>query len=106
MCECFKQSTVVEEIIMQEEKIVKDKAQARAGLRAFYILVFVTEAKGRRIGTYEIQDKLAKINIRASLRTIQRDLNQLKDINAPIKSDGCQPQGWSFNSDNLLKEVA
>ncbi len=93
---------------MQEEKIVKDKAQARAGLRAFYILVFVTEAKGRRIGTYEIQDKLAKINIRASLRTIQRDLNQLKDINAPIKSesDGCQPQGWSFDADNFLKEVA
>lgn len=90
---------------MQAEKIVKDKAQARAGLRAFYILSFVTEAKGRRVGTIEIQEKLAELDIKTSLRTIQRDLNHLKEINAPIKSDGCQPQGWSFNVDNLFKKV-
>jgi len=91
---------------MQKNDLVNKKAQSRAALRMFYELLFISEAKGRRIGTEEIQAKLSELGLVASLRTIQRDLNSLRDINAPIKSDGCHPQGWSFFSANLLKEVA
>lgn len=91
---------------MQKNDLVNKKAQSRAALRMFYELLFISEAKGRRIGTEEIQAKLLGLGFVASIRTIQRDLNQLKDINAPIKSDGCHPQGWSFFSENLFKEVA
>ena len=91
---------------MQKNSLVNKKAQSRAALRMFYELLLISNAQGRRIGTEEIQAKLSELGLVASLRTIQRDLNSLRDINAPIKSDGHQPQGWSFFSENLLKEVA
>jgi predicted DNA-binding transcriptional regulator YafY len=90
---------------MQKKDLVNKKAQSRAALRMFYELQFILNTKGR-IGTEEIQAKLSALGFVASKRTIQRDLNSLRDINAPIKSDGHQPQGWSFFSENLLKEVA
>lgn len=91
---------------MQKKDLVKKKAQSRAGLRMFYELLLISNAQGRRVGTEEIQAKLSELGLVVSLRTIQRDLNSLRDINAPIKSDGHHPQGWSFFSENLLKEVA
>ena len=90
---------------MQKEKVVKTKAQSRAVLRMFYELMLVVGANGKRIGTHEIQNKLlVNFGIQASLRTIQRDLNELKSLDAPIKSDDCKPQGWSYQE--KLKEVA
>ena len=90
---------------MQKEKVVKTKAQSRAALRMFYELMLIVDANGKRIGTYEIQNKLlVNFGIKASLRTIQRDLKELEAINAPIKCDGCNPQGWSYQE--KLKEVA
>jgi len=100
------ENTHSEIIIMQKKDLVNKKAQSRAALRMFYELQFICNAKGRRIGTEEIQAKLSALGFVASLRTIQRDLNQLEGVNAPIKSDGHHPQGWSFFSANLLKEVA
>lgn len=80
----------------------------------FYELMLVVGANGKRIGTYEIQNKLlVNFGIKASLRTIQRDLNLLQDHFCRLQSDKCSPQGWFFAKDEesqfiaeLLKEVA
>ena len=42
---------------------------------------------------------------RVHLRTIQRDLHDLKDALLPLEFDGCRPQGWKWRDDAELIEV-
>lgn len=42
---------------------------------------------------------------RVHLRTIQRDLHDLKDALLPLEFDGCRPQGWKWRDDAELIEI-
>lgn len=109
MCECFKQSTTSGLIIMQKEKVVN----GRKNIRPTKILVYIAQANGRKVGTIELKQFLDSQGFDVDIRTIQRDLNLLKNHFCGIKGDDCSPQGWFFAKDeesqlvaSLLKEVA
>ena len=61
--------------------------------------LLVLQCLTRRVGTRDIERQLKELaNVDVPLRTIQRDLNELKAI-FPIESDGENPQGWWMDSD-------
>lgn len=61
--------------------------------------LLILQCLSRRVGTRDIQKRLKDLAvIDIPLRTIQRDLNELKEI-FPIISDGENPQGWWMDSD-------
>ena len=53
---------------------------------------------GKWIGTRELQEMLLREGIDVSLRTIQRDLNQISQ-RFPIESSKTSPQGWRWHDD-------
>ena len=55
---------------------------------------------GKWIGTRELQEMLEREGIEISLRTIQRDLNQIAQ-RFPIESNKAVPQGWRWQSDAI-----
>lgn len=59
---------------------------------------------GKWIGTRDLQDQLAREGIEISLRTIQRDLNQIAE-RFPIENNGATPQGWRWKSDAPLQSL-
>lgn len=59
---------------------------------------------GRWIGTRDIQQKLQQEGIAISLRTIQRDLNQIVE-RFPIENNGATPQGWRWKSDAPIQSL-
>lgn len=59
---------------------------------------------GKWMGTRELQELLAREGIEISLRTIQRDLNQISQ-RFPIESNKTIPQGWRWQSDAPLQSL-
>lgn len=55
----------------------------------------------RRIGTDELQQRLCTLGHDVTLRTIQRDLNNLSE-SFPILSDEAKPSGWSWQQGATL----
>ena len=53
---------------------------------------------GKWIGTRELQESLVREGIDISLRTIQRDLNEIAQ-RFPIESSKTSPQGWRWRAD-------
>ncbi len=59
---------------------------------------------GKWMGTRELQEILQREGIDISLRTIQRDLNQISQ-RFPIENNGTVPQGWRWRSDAPLQSL-
>lgn len=59
---------------------------------------------GKWIGTRDIQEKLQLEGIQISLRTIQRDLNQIAE-RFPIENNGAMPQGWRWKNDAPIQSL-
>ncbi len=59
---------------------------------------------GKWMGTREVQEILNREGIDISLRTIQRDLNQIAQ-RFPIESSKTTPQGWRWRSDAPLQSL-
>ena len=100
---------------MQKEKVVKQGgvSASKKLSRLLDVLEYIAKQNGRKVGTFEIQGFLASKGICLDVRTIQRDLNLLKNHHCRLQSDDCSPQGWFFAKDKesqfvaeLLKEVA
>ena len=56
------------------------------------------------MGTRELQEILNREGIEISLRTIQRDLNQIAQ-RFPIESSKTTPQGWRWRSDAPIQSL-
>ncbi len=59
---------------------------------------------GKWMGTRELQQQLQREGIDISLRTIQRDLNQIAQ-RFPIESNKTVPQGWRWCSDAPIQSL-
>ncbi|OTG88439.1 helix-turn-helix transcriptional regulator [Acinetobacter sp. ANC 3813] len=59
---------------------------------------------GKWMGTRELQEILVREGIDISLRTIQRDLNQISQ-RFPIESSKTSPQGWRWRSDAPIQSL-
>ena len=59
---------------------------------------------GKWMGTRELQETLEREGIEISLRTIQRDLNQISQ-RFPIESNKTVPQGWRWRSDEPIHSL-
>ena len=59
---------------------------------------------GKWMGTRELQEILQREGIDISLRTIQRDLNQIS-LRFPIESSKTVPRGWRWRSDAPLQSL-
>lgn len=59
---------------------------------------------GKWMGTRELQETLEREGIEISLRTIQRDLNQISQ-RFPIESNKAVPQGWRWRSDAPIQSL-
>lgn len=59
---------------------------------------------GKWMGTRELQEVLEREGIEISLRTIQRDLNQIAQ-RFPIESNKTVPQGWRWRSDAPIQSL-
>ena len=59
---------------------------------------------GKWIGTRELQEQLQREGIDISLRTIQRELNQIAE-RFPIENKGATPQGWRWKSDAPIQSI-
>lgn len=59
---------------------------------------------GRWIGTRQLQEQLEHEGIAISIRTIQRDLNQIAE-RFPIESNKETPQGWRWQSDAPIQSL-
>lgn len=59
---------------------------------------------GKWMGTRELKDQLLREGIDISLRTIQRDLNQIAQ-RFPIESNNTVPQGWRWRSDAPIQSL-
>ncbi|WP_326518283.1 helix-turn-helix transcriptional regulator [Acinetobacter sp. CAAS 2-6] len=59
---------------------------------------------GKWMGTRELQEILQREGIDISLRTIQRDLNQISQ-RFPIESNKTVPQGWRWRSDAPIQSL-
>ncbi|WP_227554150.1 helix-turn-helix transcriptional regulator [Acinetobacter lanii] len=59
---------------------------------------------GKWMGTRELQETLEREGIEISLRTIQRDLNQISQ-RFPIESNKTVPQGWRWRSDAPIQSL-
>ncbi|MCH4246247.1 MAG: WYL domain-containing protein [Acinetobacter populi] len=59
---------------------------------------------GKWIGTRELQQQLTREGIEISLRTVQRDLNQIAE-RFPIENNGATPQGWRWKTDAPLQSL-
>ena len=68
----------------------------RSTLIAATILLALSSS--RRIGTAEIQQRLASEGMPVSLRTVQGHLVAIAAV-LPIEGDGASPQGWRWKAD-------
>lgn len=59
---------------------------------------------GKWIGTRQLHELLQREGIEISLRTIQRDLNQIAQ-RFPIENNGAVPQGWRWRSDAPIQSL-
>lgn len=80
----------------------KDSKTSQSLHRQWKILSFLPN--GKWIGTRELQTDLQKEGIDVSLRTIQRDLNQLAE-RFPIESNQNNPQGWRWQHNAPIQSL-
>lgn len=59
---------------------------------------------GKWMGTRQLQELLQREGIDISLRTIQRDLNQIAQ-RFPIENNGAVPQGWRWRADAPIQSL-
>lgn len=59
---------------------------------------------GKWLGTRDLQEQLLREGIDISLRTIQRDLNQIAQ-RFPIESNKAIPQGWRWRADAPIQSL-
>lgn len=59
---------------------------------------------GKWMGTRELQEQLVREGIHISLRTVQRDLNQIAE-RFPIENNGGTPQGWRWKADAPIQSL-
>ena len=60
--------------------------------------------QGKWLGTADIQAMLERAGVMVSLRTIQRDLNQLAE-RFPLEGNGASPQGWRWRADAQISSL-
>lgn len=60
--------------------------------------------QGKWIGTSELLQALAREGVQVSLRTIQRDLNQLAE-RFPLEHNHASPQGWRWRADAQISSL-
>lgn len=84
------------------EPVNQDKDTGNSLHRQWQILSRLPN--GKWIGTRELQEQLAREGIEISLRTVQRDLNQIAQ-RFPIENNGAIPQGWRWKSDAPIQSL-
>ena len=80
----------------------QEKATSNSLYRQWQILSRLST--GKWMGTRELQETLEREGIEISLRTIQRDLNQISQ-RFPIESNKTVPQGWRWRSDAPIQSL-
>lgn len=80
----------------------QEKETSNSLYRQWQILSRLTT--GKWMGTRELQETLEREGIEISLRTIQRDLNQISQ-RFPIESNKTVPQGWRWRSDAPIQSL-
>ena len=81
---------------------VQEKETSNSLYRQWQILSRLST--GKWMGTRELQDMLVREGIDISLRTIQRDLNQIA-LRFPIESNKTIPQGWRWRADAPIQSL-
>ena len=81
---------------------IQEKETSNSLYRQWQILSRLST--GKWMGTRELHDVLQREGIDISLRTIQRDLNQISQ-RFPIESNGTVPQGWRWRSDAPIQSL-
>ena len=81
---------------------VQEKETSNSLYRQWQILSRLST--GKWMGTRELQELLQREGIDISLRTIQRDLNQIAQ-RFPIESNKAIPQGWRWCSDAPIQSL-
>ena len=81
---------------------VQEKETSNSLYRQWQILSRLST--GKWMGTRELQEALEREGIDISLRTIQRDLNQISQ-RFPIESNKTVPQGWRWRSDAPIQSL-
>jgi predicted DNA-binding transcriptional regulator YafY len=79
---------------------IQEKETSNSLYRQWQILSRLST--GKWMGTRELQEILQREGIDITLRTIQRDLNQISQ-RFPIENNGAVPQGWRWRSDARFK---
>ncbi|WP_120430303.1 helix-turn-helix transcriptional regulator [Acinetobacter baylyi] len=80
----------------------QEKETSNSLYRQWHILSRLST--GKWMGTRELQEILEREGIDISLRTIQRDLNQIAQ-RFPIESNKTVPQGWRWRADAPLQSL-
>ena len=80
----------------------QEKETSNSLYRQWQILSRLTT--GKWMGTRELQEILEREGVEISLRTIQRDLNQIAQ-RFPIESSKTIPQGWRWRSDAPIQSL-
>ena len=81
---------------------VPEKETANSLYRQWQILSRLPS--GKWLGTRDLQEQLQREGIDISLRTIQRDLNQIAQ-RFPIESNKATPQGWRWRADAPIQSL-
>lgn len=81
---------------------IQEKETSNSLYRQWQILSRLST--GKWMGTRELQELLQREGIDISLRTIQRDLNQIAQ-RFPIESNKTVPQGWRWRSDAPIQSL-
>ena len=81
---------------------IQEKETSNSLYRQWQILSRLST--GKWMGTRELQEQLQREGIDISLRTIQRDLNQISQ-RFPIESNKTVPQGWRWRSDAPIQSL-
>lgn len=99
MIQCrYKQTTPFLNSVMSSQ----EKETSNSLYRQWQILSRLST--GKWMGTRELQEILQREGIDISLRTIQRDLNQIS-LRFPIESSKTVPQGWRWRSDAPIQSL-
>lgn len=80
----------------------QEKETSNSLYRQWQILSLLTT--GKWLGTRQLQEKLELESVMVSLRTVQRDLNQLAQ-RFPIENNKETPQGWRWRANAPLQSL-
>ncbi len=88
---------------LQQQHLQQPGKETASGLHRQWQLLSRL-SPGRWTGTRQLQEQLQREGIDVSLRTIQRDLNQLAQ-RFPIESNHEVPQGWRWQADAPVQSL-